>query len=349
MFSGTDWMFRFPSVPIAVYLVGIVAQLEQLRTNQFGYLQNAAAALSSPSSFGEVTSLLADFTQFGLILAALDAFAMSRSFRSRVVLVVLLLAEVADGLFAGSKGLAIVGLFYVGAVAVYTYGHLPRWAVVAGVIVVLFVFPSTTAYRASIRNASTQSVATSVAAGSLVRILGTTISSLTPRALFVDTPGAVASRLSEIDNVAIILQKSPSAIPYKPWTDLVVDPATDWVPRLVWPSKPIISTAEEFSTEYYGLPPTLVTGSPITVPGDLLVHGGVVPLGVGMLLLGVLMNTMDVAIDPGRDRRRLLLFLPLLITVIPSESDTTSLLLNVLGLFIVVAVAGWLAFVPRHS
>ena len=126
MFSGTDWMFRFPSVPIVVYLVGVVARLYQLRTNQFGYLQNVGALSSSPSAFRQVTGLLADFAQFGLILAALDAFIVSRSFRSRIVLVVLLLAEVADGLFTGSKGDVIVSVASVGVVAVFVFGRPAR-------------------------------------------------------------------------------------------------------------------------------------------------------------------------------------------------------------------------------
>jgi len=348
MFSGTDWMFRFPSVPIVVYLVGVVARLYQLRTSQFGYLQNGGSALTSPSAFGQVTSLLADFAQFGLILAALDAFIVSRSFRSRIVLVVMLFAEVANGLFAGSKGSVIVSLASAGIVAVFAYDRLSRRAVVTGVIVVLIVFPSTAAYRYSIRNSTTQSVSTGLAARSLVQTLKTTISGLTPRGLFVDSPAAVASRLREVDNVAIIRQKSPSVIPYQPWTDLVVAPMIDWVPRLVWPSKPVLSTGEEFSVEYYGLPPTLITASAITVPGDLLKHGGIVPLGVGMLLLGVLMHTLDMVIDPSRDLRRLLLFIPLLTLMIPSESDTTTLLLGVVGMFVAVAVAGWLAFIPRR-
>jgi hypothetical protein len=349
MFSGRDWTFRFPSVPIAIYFVGIVAQLEQLRTSQFGYLQNAAAALSSPSSLGQVTAILADFTQFGLILAALDAFAVSRSFRSRVVLVVMLIAEVADGLFSGDKQSVIVPVISICVVAVYIYGRLSMRAVLAGLVVLLILFPSTTAYRTSIRNASTQSVAPGHAAGALVRTLETTISGLTPRTLFVDSPAAVASRLREIDNVAIIDQKTPSAIPYMPWTDLVVDPAIDWVPRLVWPSKPVLSSGQEFSEEYYEIPPTVLTGSAVTVPGDLLLHGGVVPLGIGMLLLGVLMFAMDVAVDPSPDRRRLLLFIPVLTMMITNEGDTTTLLLGVVATFVGAAAASWLAFVPRHS
>jgi len=349
MFSGTDWTFRFPSVPIAVYLVGIIAQLEQLRTNQFGYLQNPGAALSSPSSLGQVTGLLADFAQFGLILAALDAFAVSRSLRSRVVLVVLLIAEVADGLFSGDKENVIVPIISMCVVAVFTYGRLPMRALLAGVVVVLIVFPSTTAYRASIRNASSQSVAAGQASGALVRTLETAILGLTPRTLFVDSPAAVASRLREIDNVAIIDQKTPSTIPYQPWTDLVVDPAIDWFPRLLWPSKPVLSTGQEFSEMYYDIPPTVLTASAVTVPGDLLLHGGVVPLGLGMLLLGIVMCAMDVAVDPSPDYRRLLLFIPLLTMMIYSESDTTTLLLGVVGTFVAVAVASWFAFVPRHS
>jgi hypothetical protein len=68
-----------------------------------------------------------------------------------------------------------------------------------------------------------------------------------------------------------------------------------------------------------------------------------------MLLIGVLVYAMDVAVDPSPDHRRLLLYIPLLTTMIYSESDTTTLLLSVVRTFVAVAVASWPAFVPRHS
>jgi hypothetical protein len=350
IFSGADSSFRFPSVPIVIYLVGLAAQLEQLRTGQFGYLQNVEASLAgNPSSVGYFVGLLADFAQFGLILAALDAFAGSRSFRSRVVLIVLLLAEVADGLYAGSKLAVIVSVGSVGVVAVFAHGRLSKRAIVVGAIVVLVVFPAVNAYRASIRNASAESASLDQAGRSLVGVMQTTFSGLTIHGLFVNTPAVIAGRLREIDNVAIIRQKSPSAIPYEAWTDLVVDPMIDWIPRVVWSSKPIISTGQQFSEQYYEIPSTVLTASAVTVPGDLILHGGVVPLAVGMLFLGVLMHTLDVTTDPGQDRHRLLLFIPLLTLMIQSENGTTELLVDLLGLVLAVALASWFAFAPRKS
>ena len=348
-FPEANWTFRFPTISIVVYLIGFAARLYQLQNSQFGYLQNAGAALTSPSGLGELSALISDFAQFGLVMAALDAFVVSKSFRSRTILLLMLLTEISTGLFAGSKQLVVESLVIVGIVAVYAYGKVSKRGAVIAVLVILFIFPLVTAYRASIRGASTTSVATNQAATSLIRTLESTVSNLTPRLLLIDSPAQIADRLREIDNVAIIRQKTPVAIPYLPWTDLVIDPAVDWIPRILWSSKPVLSTGQAFSEQYYQIPQGLITASAVTIPGDLYRHGGVLPLCLGMFIFGGIMFTFDSAIDPSRDLRRLVLFVPLLVVLLYSEDDVTTTLLGILGLFIAASIAGWIAFLPEHS
>ncbi len=346
IFPGRSWTFRYPSAPVAVYLVGAAARFYLLRTGNYGYLQGPSTV---PGGFGHVMGLIANFASIGLVMAAIDAFAVSQSFRSKAVLAGLLAVEVANGLFVGSKQSVVLSIFSVGLVYVFSTGRVPRRAAAGIVLAVVLVFPLVSTYRTSIQGQGSVSSSPVGAAKELVHTLGDSSAYLSPNVVLVESPAAIARRLREIDNVALILQKSPGSIPYKPWTDLVVDPAIDWVPRFVWPGKPVLSTGGFFSHTYYDLPTSMPTASAVTIPGDLLRHGGAVPLIVGMFMLGVLMAMFDVAVDPAIDVRRLVLFIPLLVSCVKSESGTTVLLVGIVDLFVAVAVVSRLAFACSAS
>ncbi len=336
IFPGYDWTLRFPTVPIFIYFIGTLARLYQLLTGQYGYLQNASAALSSPSSTGHLLSVLTDFCQLGLILSALDAFTISKSFRSKLIFRVLFIIEILNGLYSGNKQEIIVPILTILITIIYSFKRVSKKSMVFSILALLIIFPLITSYRSAIRNSSTIVVSNSTAANSLPTVIMSTFSGLTPREMFINSPSLIASRLREIDNIAIIRQKTPSSIAYKSWTHLIEGPAVGWIPRAIWPSKPILSTGQTFSEEYYDIPPTLLTASAITTPGYLYQHGGIIPLFIGMFIIGALMQTFDVEINPTKDHRRLLLFIPLLTTLIKFESDTTNLILSIFTLFFVV-------------
>lgn len=348
IFPGSNQTFRFAGAPVVVYLIGLGARLYQLHTSSYGYLQNAQVALSSPSPAGHIVALLGDFAAIGLVMAAIDAFALSRSSRSKIILTALLTAEIGNGLFSGSKQSVVVSIASVGLVYVLATGRVPRRAALLLLLGVLLVFPLVTSYRGSIRGSGTVSVTSGTAETQLIRTLSDG-ANYAPNVVFIDSPAAIAHRLREIDNVAIIRQKSPGSIPYKPWSDLVIDPLIDWFPRFLWPTKPILSTGAYFSQTYYGIPSSVTTASAVTIPGDLLRHGGGVPLALGMLALGMLVAMMDTAVDPTTDVRRLVLFIPLLVMLVKSESGMTALVVGIVDLFVAVAFANFLAFTRSPS
>lgn len=120
---------------------------------------------------------------------------------------------------------------------------------------------------------------------------------------------------------------------------------TGLVPRSLWSGKPVLSTGKEFSEQYYELPDTLYTASAVTVPGDLLRHGGLVPLFLGMLIFGALLRVADVALDPARDLRRLILFVPLFSLALKLESDVVVLIVGALQTVILAGIVGRFGFV----
>jgi hypothetical protein len=344
------WRLRFAGVPILLYAIATLARLIRLAGGRFGYLQDPTLALNSPSSLNQLLALTEDFALYGLVLAALDAAYLSRSLRSRVVLAVLAIAEIAVGLFAASKETVLFTFVAIALVWTFSRGRIPRAALAVAALAVLVVFPYNTSYRNNIRDPGTRSTITvGGAALAAPSTLSATIGQLTPRTLVVKSPAQIAARVRQVDNVAIIHQRTPEEVPYRPWEELFTGPVTGLVPRALWPSKPLVSSGYDFSVTYYNVPKEAVSASAVTVPGDFLRHGGIPPLVLGMAFIGVLVRLVDKSCDPTRDRRCLVAFVPLFTLLIKSESDFVELGLHLIQSVVILAFLSRFVFVSRPS
>jgi hypothetical protein len=346
---GVHWRMRFRSVPLVLYGIATLARVQRIREGRFAYLQDVGEAISSPSSLNQLLALTEGLALCGVVLAALDAAQLSRSLRSRLVLVVLAGCEIVVGLFAASKETVLLTLAAIGLVWVFSRDRLPRFGLIAAMMLVLVVFPYNTAYRDTIRQDQAGSLAPEGVARAIPVTASATLGQLTPRAFFVDSPAQVSARVRQIDNIAVIGQRTPERIPYRSWSELIVGPVTGLVPRALWPGKPVLSTGLDFSEDYYDLPASVQSSSAVTVPGDLLRHGGITPLVIGMVLVGMLVRTVDRTCDPGRDARHLLFFVPLFTMLIKSESDVVVLVVGLIQTTVILMLVSRFAFVTRPS
>lgn len=335
---------RVPSIAVWLYLTGTLARGLRLSTGQYGYLQDASQTLASPSPFAQALSMMEALTGIGLVVAALDCFSFSRSLRSRIILACLAVVEIAVGLASASKEDVLFTLVTLALVWTFAGRKLPVLPTLAAALIVLLLFPFTTEYRSTARSGDSGQISASTALAQLPDAAGDTLDSATPESVAVDGPSVVARRLRQIDNVALVRQKTPDEIPYRPVTSLVQGPLVALVPRALWPSKPIISTGRDFSQDYYELPSSLYSANAITVPGDLIRHGGLPPLMIGLAILGIVLRLFDRALSPARDPRHLVVYVPLFLHLIKLESDVTVFTIGLIQLVILTALVSGLIF-----
>jgi hypothetical protein len=136
-------------------------------------------------------------------------------------------------------------------------------------------------------------------------------------------------RIRMIDNLALIVQKSPAQIPYKSVLDYAEAPAVGLVPRFAWPGKPVMVPGYEFSMQYYGRPNSVYTSFAVTNIGDLYMHGGLATVVVGAVLLGLAYRLFDHLFRPERDVRALFFMLAFLPALIKSERDVVGIIVSV--------------------
>jgi hypothetical protein len=306
-----------------------VARVIRLGAGRYGYLQDPTLALQSPSGFYAVLALFDGLALLAILLAALDSFSLSRSWQAKLTLAVLVFAEAGIGLFSASKQAVLVTLLAPALLYVITHRRIPRVAVGGFAVVAVVLFSFNASYRHAIRSSSNPSaIAPSTALAALPSALTDTVTQ-NPVHTLQDSFDSATVRTRSIDNVALVIDNTPSQIKYEPWSKLVIGPVSGLVPRVVWPSKPILSTGEEFTRLYYRS--NTITASAITTPGDLYRHGGWLPVIIGMAFLGGLARLFDSAFDPERSVHHAVILIPLLLLLVKSESDFVSLLVSMVG------------------
>ena len=293
-----------------LFLIAMAGYALQFMTGTVGYLSDPSAALSTTSSSG---ALFAAMTQLGLLatLVAAWRYATLRTGGSIALLAVVSLSQISIGLFSGVKEAGIVQLLAV-VIGLSALGRLKvRPLIAAGLITFFVITPLVSTYRQLVVVGSSRLTASQVID---TVDLGSVISS----ALGADDPnGRVGTsswgRWSRLGDVAIIVNQSPSPIPFASPTELLVAPILGFVPRSIWPDKPVLDAGYQINQLYYHSAPGSYSSAAATPYGDLFRHGGIPVVLLGMVLFGGLLRLVDSRPPRGGSNDPRVLFLPMLL------------------------------------
>jgi hypothetical protein len=317
---------RSPAAPWFVYAIGLAARLASTALiGRFGYVGDAAAAVTTASSYAGVLGALTLFGPLAVAAAALQAF-RERLPAARITLAILFLVELAFGAAAGGKLSFIITVLAVVIPYATVRNRVPKVALIALMSVFfLVVIPFNQAYRNSTRQGSV-TLSPRQAVATAPQILRETLTGHTVAQVFPSSLDYLAQRVREIDSVAIIIQRTPNQVAFLSPVQLVEGPVTGIIPRVLWPGKPLHITGYQFTHEYFDLPSNLYTSTSDTMIGGLYWHGGWVPTIVGIFLLGCAFRLLDDILDVRRNPHAIFLVLLLLPSLVGGEEDWQSTL-----------------------
>lgn len=338
---------RSPATPWVLYALGTAARLANIAlTGRLGYVGNPAAADSTASAWQQALTLGSLCAPLAIAAAALRAV-REHVRNARITLTVLVIAETAWAAASGGKqGFAIAVLAVIIPWA-SAGGRIPvRLTAVAVAFFLVIVIPFTLAYRADVRGATdlTPAQALSAAPG----ITGDVASSASP-GIIPESVAYLTERVREIDAPAIVMQRTPSQVPYASPAQLPEGIAADLIPRALWPGKPLGKAGYQFSEIYYGTPPDFYSSAAITPWASLYEHGGWIPVTTGMFLLGCLVRILDDVLDIRADPRALLLVLLLFPALVKAEDDWVSLIAGIPGTVLLWLVVTAVTFGRRDA
>ena len=322
---------RSPVRAWALFAVGVVAQVAYaVSSGHFGFIGNVAASETTASSYGQVLAILGECAPLAVLTAAIRA-RQTRTLSDRLTMAVLFLAAIAIGAVSGGKTSFVVAVIAV--ILPYSLGRrrLPVGLITAAMVFfLLIVIPFNESYRVGALGGT--SLSTSQAIATAPTVAGRVLAGDLSLATIADSFDYLGERIRSTDSAAIIMQRTPSEIPYRNPAELLADPVIDLVPRALWPGKPILSVGYQMSQEYYQLPPSVYTSSDITPEGDLYRHGGWFWLLAGMFLGGVGLRTLDESIDLRRSVHGGFLMLLLFPDIVMAGTDCATLLAGIPGM-----------------
>ena len=340
---------RSPLAPWILYAIATAARIAVAgTTGLFGYVGNVQSAVTTASSYQQV---LSDLSLCGPLAVAAAALQVYREHvpGARVTLAVLFVADIAFGAAAGQRLSFIITILAVAIPFTTAHRRLHKGLLAftglafTGLALLLIVIPFNQTYRSAARSTS-GTLSVSEALAETPSILGQTIGTGNAAGALSSSARFLLARFREIDNPAIIMQRTPGEVKFLSPVQLVEAPIIILVPRAVWPGKPILDTGYEFSQIYYELPASTYTSSAITPVGDLYQHGGWIPVIAGMFILGCGVRLLDDVIDVRGNPHSMFLFLLLFPTLVKQENDWVGMLGGTPGALLVWFLAVYLTF-----
>lgn len=163
----------------------------------------------------------------------------------------LLTLEVVYGMAMGSRSQMITPFIYLAFVYNYSYRKLAWRDVVVGIAILLFVLaPLSTMFRSAHYGKLERDGASISAVGDTIKSLSGHGETFYNRNLL----DSVISRLSaELEGVTIVYSKVPSRLNYAGGETFFPSIITNFIPRTLWPEKPVYIPGREFAQIFWGI------------------------------------------------------------------------------------------------
>jgi hypothetical protein len=335
-----------PAIPWVLFGVGIAGSLAQAGvTGHLGYVGEVAASETTASGYSQYLGLFGECVPLAVAAASVRAYRAPRP-AAWLTLAVLFTGAIIVGAVSGGKTSFVVAVLAVIIPRTMIRRRLPAGVIVAAIaFFLLIVIPFNLTYRASARGVVTLS--TSEAIATAPAIASDVLASDFSPSVLGQSVNYLAQRVRTIDSPAIIMQRTPSQIPYSSPGQLAISPVVDLIPRILWPGKPILDVGYQMSQEYYELPPQVYTSSDITPEGDLYRHGGWVMLIAGMFLIGCGARIIDEVTDLRRSIHGAFLIILLFPGLVQAGSDCATLLAGIPEMVLLWYVVTALSFARR--
>ncbi|AFZ66495.1 hypothetical protein [Deinococcus peraridilitoris] len=133
---------------------------------------------------------------------------------------------------------------------------------------------------------------------------------------------------------ALIYDRTPSRYEFQGYSKLLLIGAV-YVPRAVWPSKPVLTEGRDFSIRYFDMPKNTTTSSAMTIFGEGYLMGGWWGVGVVSFLVGAGLAILYNRLISGAS---VIILLALIPTILNIESQAILMLISTINQIIVFVI-----------
>jgi uncharacterized membrane protein len=284
---GSDPRTRTFFFGIGLYLVAFAAKVYMLRSGMYAYMQSLVV-IESRLAEVQVLIVLEQFGLYALILFAIEAYYHPEDKVRRVLLWSVFAAECFWGLISGMKGMVLQNFLAVALVSSLRGRKLRMRYFAVGALVLVAIYPMIDQYRSIVRTRATDSVTSMGDATQFLRGAAErgALHERTAADWVASGWSLSVNRLNMLQPLALVLAYQDRAYLIETGESLWMIPLYPFIPRLLWPGKPVQDKGLRVSKLLGG--GSMATSAAVTVPGDLYVfYYGIPGLLVGMFLIGL--------------------------------------------------------------
>lgn len=286
------------SVIIGMMVIAISARSYQLSIGIYGYVASAEN-LAANASISQYSAMASRLGLLALALAALQTYRPGGQLMDKLMMMVLLVVEVAFGFLSGFKGAVLTPMIVV-ILCRYMAGRgISRSHVLAGALLLSLAYAVIEPFRQSY-NAQGGSGVSDFASVATMLVANDSVSEGDPlTAVSVFQQLALRTNLSNIGAHGIDYADDParhSSDDPKFVQNILMSPAMAFIPRAVWPSKPLADSGRWYTNQVLGLQ---INSSTAMGPVSFLyMAGGVTAIVVFFLIIGMMQRTLFVWFNP---------------------------------------------------
>jgi hypothetical protein len=339
---------RTLQVTVGIYAAAFAVKVYLLTHHLYSYLSSGALYSHNLASM-QVLNIAAGFGTYGLIIACIETHLDTSDQKWKLVFWAIFASENSWGLISGMKSLLIQNFVIVALVSSLIQRKFRKGWIAVALLGFVVLYPISNDYREAVIRGGAQggqgaSLSTAGKAGedALRRTYG-----VDSRA-WSEIEGGWSSAVSRFDllqSVGLIVSMGPRAaeLPgHERWWML---PFYPFIPRLIWPSKPVLNEGGRFSVALgYGTMNTVGTSTAVTYPGDLYARGGLLGICMGMFLLGIVAQWLTNTVTGVPETRHLFVYAAMFLTATDMEVDAFSFLSGLIKTFVILSVTAWLAY-----
>jgi hypothetical protein len=329
----------------ALFVIGFLAKVYLLQSSLYSYTQSHQAYFSSLNTL-EFLSTAADLGTCALLVAAIERFRRPADPTRKVLFWTVFILECSWGLISGMKYLLLRNFLFVALVSSYVEGKVRKAWIVAPFLALIAIYPFSDAYRNLVRSrVQVSSLAAAQDASSLA--LSESLKDESDVSGWVESGWQrTMRRLNLLQSVGIITELGPRAERLQGDERWWMVPIYPFVPRFLWPNKPLLNKAQRLSIL---LKLGSQTSTALTYPGDLYLQFGLPGILLGMFLLGVAGQWLANRVSGPSADRHLLVYAATFMVVADLENDAFLLWVSVIKTIVVMTLVAWLIYGPSPN
>lgn len=339
---------------IVLFGVAFATRFFLLRAHLYSFLGSVEKSYANLASM-QVLSFLSQLGTMALVVACIERYRNRSDPTWKLLFAVIFSSEVLWGFFSGMKAAVVINFLAVAVVSSLVRQRLNlRW-VVLPLLVLILLYPVSEAYRGVVTQRHAEEITSFQGAGRASRVAFQDATQMATRQGGLWQFGLVLTqhRLELLTCVAWILRLSPQARSFVrgnlPWWMVPIYP---FVPRLFWPSKPILVEGQRFTIALGALRASQITNgvssTSVTYPGDLYLQFGLLGIPVGMFLLGLVAQWFTNRVSGPIGGRDLFVYACVLLLSFNPETDVFSVWSSLIKLLAILSVVSWVIYGPRR-